>query len=61
MKESAALINIDSDDWNIFKSFCKRREASYKIIYDADDIIIVSLGVSHILAWVTWLEIGEEI
>lgn len=50
-----AMPTIDDDEWNEFVAFCRKNKVLYKIIYDYDEAVIVSIRVYDLIAFQLWL------
>lgn len=61
MDKPSLLIDVDSDEWQEFKTFCLERKVGYRIVYDYEYGIMVRLGVIWAFRFIGWITIGEEL
>jgi len=55
------IIDVDDDEWTDFRTFCGKHDIKYRIVYDCEYEVLVSINSKWILSWVSYIMLGEDI
>ena len=55
------LIDIDTDEWEEYKTFCGNHEIKPEVVYEGEYSLMVRLPIELIFMWAMFITIGEDL